>query len=295
LAGFLRAQSGGGCTFGLLHGRVFCLSSREERGGGGEGRVRGGAGGGGGYTPNTTSRIFWFDANDSACVYSGTTSAVTGLRDKSGVGNNATNVTGTAVAKITSNAINGLPALYLDNTGFTGTMTIYTGNVWSFYFLTNVISTAAAYGRLLAVGNNTVINDFQFVGSFLLALQAANVNQVAIYRNSMIGSSSSITLNVPCIFSGYFDGTNVYFFLNGTLITQGSSTGAFSNNRFGIGCNSSASPPETCDKIYIGEILLYQTAHTTSDRQKLEGYLAWKWGLQGNLPAGHPYKSAAPV
>ena len=24
------------------------------------------------------------------------------------------------------------------------------------------------------------------------------------------------------------------------------------------------------------------------------GYLAWKWGLQANLPAGHTYKSAAP-
>jgi hypothetical protein len=29
-------------------------------------------------------------------------------------------------------------------------------------------------------------------------------------------------------------------------------------------------------------------------RQLLEGYLAWKWGLAGLLPAGHPYKSAAP-
>lgn len=25
-----------------------------------------------------------------------------------------------------------------------------------------------------------------------------------------------------------------------------------------------------------------------------EGYLAWKWGLQGNLPSSHPYKNAAP-
>ena len=32
------------------------------------------------------------------------------------------------------------------------------------------------------------------------------------------------------------------------------------------------------------------TAFTT-----LEGYLAWKWGLTGSLPVGHPYKSTAPV
>ena len=30
-------------------------------------------------------------------------------------------------------------------------------------------------------------------------------------------------------------------------------------------------------------------------RQRLEGYAAWKWGLQALLPSGHPYKSAAPT
>ena len=31
-----------------------------------------------------------------------------------------------------------------------------------------------------------------------------------------------------------------------------------------------------------------------TDFQKAEGYLAHKWGLQGNLPVAHPYKSSAP-
>jgi len=37
-------------------------------------------------------------------------------------------------------------------------------------------------------------------------------------------------------------------------------------------------------------------AETVSDidRQKLEGYLAHKHGLDGNLPAGHPYKTSPP-
>ena len=29
-----------------------------------------------------------------------------------------------------------------------------------------------------------------------------------------------------------------------------------------------------------------------TDRQKVEGYLAWKWGLQASLDASHPYKDA---
>ncbi len=33
----------------------------------------------------------------------------------------------------------------------------------------------------------------------------------------------------------------------------------------------------------------------TADRQRVEGYLAWKWGLQASLPGGHPYGTAAPT
>jgi hypothetical protein len=45
----------------------------------------------------------------------------------------------------------------------------------------------------------------------------------------------------------------------------------------------------------IGEVVVTYTAISTTDRQKLEGYLAWKWGLQANLPVGHPYKDAPPT
>ena len=32
-----------------------------------------------------------------------------------------------------------------------------------------------------------------------------------------------------------------------------------------------------------------------STLEKAEGYLAWKWGLEGNLPSDHPYKNSAPT
>jgi hypothetical protein len=45
----------------------------------------------------------------------------------------------------------------------------------------------------------------------------------------------------------------------------------------------------------IGEVVVVSGAALgPGDEQKMEGYLAWKWGLEGNLPAGHPYKSAPP-
>lgn len=44
----------------------------------------------------------------------------------------------------------------------------------------------------------------------------------------------------------------------------------------------------------VAEVILFSDVLSDSDRQKVEGYLAWKWGLQASLPAGHPYHDAAP-
>ena len=44
----------------------------------------------------------------------------------------------------------------------------------------------------------------------------------------------------------------------------------------------------------IRELLFYNKALTLGDQQRVEGYLAWKWGLQTSLPNSNPYKSAPP-
>ena len=45
---------------------------------------------------------------------------------------------------------------------------------------------------------------------------------------------------------------------------------------------------------YWGEAVLVPQYDGTTERQKMEGYLAWKWGLQANLPSDSPYKDAPP-
>lgn len=45
----------------------------------------------------------------------------------------------------------------------------------------------------------------------------------------------------------------------------------------------------------VAEVVLYAQTLSDANRQKLEGYLAYKWGQQGNLPSGHPYKSSFPT
>ena len=47
------------------------------------------------------------------------------------------------------------------------------------------------------------------------------------------------------------------------------------------------------DDLFLAEVLMLD-ANVEANMEKIEGYLAWKWALVGNLPAGHPYKAAAP-
>jgi hypothetical protein len=45
----------------------------------------------------------------------------------------------------------------------------------------------------------------------------------------------------------------------------------------------------------FGEILALQYEPSAAERQKIEGYMAWRWGMQNQLPVGHPYFSGAPL
>jgi len=45
----------------------------------------------------------------------------------------------------------------------------------------------------------------------------------------------------------------------------------------------------------IAEAGAFAAGLATAERQKLEGYLAWKYGLQASLAAGHPYLAAPPM
>ena len=45
---------------------------------------------------------------------------------------------------------------------------------------------------------------------------------------------------------------------------------------------------------WLSEYVMIQSP-TTNDQQKIEGYLAHKWGLTANLPSDHPYKDNPPM
>jgi len=45
---------------------------------------------------------------------------------------------------------------------------------------------------------------------------------------------------------------------------------------------------------YIAELVIFNAKLSDADRERVEGYMAHKWGLAGDLPATHPYKYGPP-
>jgi hypothetical protein len=120
------------------------------------------------------------------------------------------------------------------------------------------------------------------------------------YVNSYADSSIGVRMN-----SGVWDRLNSYNYSNATLINTVAATDAGStSNTYSLyvgaygntaGTGPQSNSPNLMFNGYIAETLVYNRGLATQDRQTVEGYLAWKWGLQGGLPLTHPYKFINPA
>jgi hypothetical protein len=88
-------------------------------------------------------------------------------------------------------------------------------------------------------------------------------------------------------------GSGFRFYINGTYIGYQLGVGGLTGG-WGLSGFETPGGGETMD-LDVAEMVLYDHQLADADRQAVEGYLAWKWGLEANLPVGHLYKSAPPV
>ncbi len=96
------------------------------------------------------------------------------------------------------------------------------------------------------------------------------------------------------IYSATGTGAVASFYSSGNLIASNSSGVAGVNGGIALSGYGSSSTSELSDGD-IAEVLMYTTALTDSDRERVEGYLAWKYGRESTLPIGHVYKSNPPM
>ena len=253
------------------------------------------------FTPTQISGCsLWLDGADPAGngVIPANGTSITSWVDKSLSGNTCSNASSINSPVLYSSILNGKPVLsftgpavlntttsqWLDNTVMTFPNTkntifalVYNDNSTSKSFTANNYIISGRADALISYSSYSGNNFATFIGSGS-GWNDLNTNTPSQNMNG-VWAITGMTLNTN-VLTPYYNGTA----LNTRSGTMGSTTG------FIIGDAPSGYRGQ-CWNGYMAEIIMFPTVLGNTQRQQVEGYLAWKWGLQGNLPAGHPYKN----
>jgi hypothetical protein len=224
--------------------------------------------------------VLWLDASDSTTV-SLSNNNVTRWNDKSGRNNNATSIGG------------GFPTYSSNSIVFTGTQAFATT-------LQSLIPNQSGF----AVINYSGSTKMDIISVNRTSVGTAGIQQIILNGNSQIlttyggttivSGSTTLVQNTRFLYNYTVNTTssNAFMYVNGSQ--TGQSTGAYVFTGTGtvyIGnFGTSGTPGNEPFFGTMNEILLYSNVLTSAQRQQVEGHLAWKWGLQSNLPVSHPYR-----
>ena len=137
----------------------------------------------------------------------------------------------------------------------------------------------------------TAKNGNPFFGITTTATPANAVSNTFTFSSSVLTQPfvfSSVSTTASNTNTIWVNGTQAYTVSEAISITSGTLI------YLGYGVNSPILSLSQGYNGYIFEYLIYPYAVSLAERQKLEGYLAWKWGIQGSLPVTHPYYLTAP-
>ena len=246
--------------------------------------------GGGGdlWTPAQITTRLWYDAADADTITS-SGSDLTAWNDKSGNGDDLSTSTGSE-PQTGTRTLNGLNVVdFIDGGAGSGDRAIAN-------FTT--IAQPILHIILSKIDVQQVAVLFDSYNNTIHAFYKKNVSDLNFYAGvaSPVFTDNPTT---PIFYSLLIDNTSTARGVNGTyprgLITAGP------NGLDGISLGNIRGNPspivtnQEFDGYHAEYIALTGANITTANRQLCEGYLAWKWGLEANLPIGHPYKSAAPT
>jgi hypothetical protein len=246
------------------------------------------------FTPTQISGCqLWLDGADPAGygVIPANGATVSTWADKSG---NARNVTGSGTPTFLSGGginFNGTNAFYT-NTNFAYNLS--TRSV----FLVAKVNTYKQYAGLITFIPNPTSDVDQNSITGMSVETAANTS---LSFNQYLGGPAPVYMSVLTasltnvnLYNDNMNGTIGTGFVNGNTITNiTTATIAGTTSGFGVGTRWQGSM--SLSYLFTGaiyEIILYSGPLSTTQRQQVEGYLAWKWGLQSSLPSTHPYKNS---
>ncbi len=232
------------------------------------------------WTPAAIQTALWLDAADSATITT-VSGAVSQWSDKSGYGRHATQGTAGSRPTVVANAINSRNAIAFS----TKFMTFGNGVTITPQMTFVAVITRPSSGSLTITLTTSVEHGYPYS-----TIIWTNDKFYTALGSDYIISEATYTNTGAMLLSAQRNSTTLIGLLNGSQVVSGAAPSVSGSltylGRWGAGTDYHAGN--------IAEIVVAPTSDTTH-RQLIEGYLAHKWGLSGNLPSTHPYKSAAPL
>jgi sugar lactone lactonase YvrE len=175
-------------------------------------------------------------------------------------------------------------------------LTFPTQNMTFCILITNSASNNSGYRCCLQLSKNSIATLPNVTVSF-----HTNVSEGFAVTQDYNGSAWGRTLatNQPThttskqILIGTSSSSSTTVFQNGTSIFSNTTVynSAFTNYNIynlGIAVNNNAN---RCWEGTVHEIMIFNRALTDTERIRVEGYLAWKCGINTSLPSSHPYRN----
>lgn len=243
----------------------------------------------------------WLDASDplGTKVVPSNGSIIGTWKDKSG---NAYDAIARGSPTLSTNIQNSLPGITINNTG--GGAVAYASAIPPRTFINGL----SVFGVYKSLGSNTSRNILFFRGTNTTGNSNLGNSFSTEYQKIYAGYNGVVSYNpgapiyntTPSVMFINMNQTNstVSQTVNGTSYTATFATGTLPweisdiGNYFYLG--NRGDNDSNLNAIYH-EVLVFNTNLTKTQRETVEGYLAWKWGLQSSLPVGHPYKIYNPI
>ena len=241
------------------------------------------------WDPSLITTALWLDAADSATLFTdaGVTPASVGSNvqqwnDKSGNARHATQLT------LANQPLYNTNRLTFDTNDLMSVGSALGTSNQNGFVLAAVASSTSTDSGLIGQDNADVsfwrvrgLNQLRDVGGTAAPYSNTfNINDTAIHIVSWIQAGTTIKSQT--------DGSAVT-----TLTTSGQSSFQYLTSSVKIGRRSSEAT--NYGNKEIRELIIVSALCNFSVIEKLEGYLAHKWGLTANLPSDHPYKVNPPA
>jgi hypothetical protein len=217
--------------------------------------------------------IFWMDGADPAGtgVLPANGASITTWVDKSGNGKNAT-ASAAATYSLSTKSL------------------VFTGAQYYTTPFTTVPTTISVF-LVINIGGGGYMD---MMAGVLQVISNGYNQLVTIPGGSHVLNGATMASGTTLLYNFTFDSSaSAAIYYNGALTgTRNGSTSYSGNGSIVLGSSDGVHETYTGT---ISEILIYNSVLSTTNRQKIEGYLAWKWGFASNLSASNPYKYDSPM